>query len=573
MRFYIIKGGVFMKRLYSQNVWLFSVVIVFILLEIACEIGTAVLFGTIIDVTKQQDNSKLVTITYIAIGFILLNTMIFYISKIFQRKYIIGQVNNLRESIFSKYLKQNNKQFYSEDIGSKISLLTNDMNIVEVDYFQSFILIIKSALLFIGAVVTITYTSYQIAIFLLCSSLLALFLPKLIGKKLEKHKIKLSDAQANYTARISEYLNGFSTITTFNIEKIISKKFTNSMQDIKSTALVFEKNYRFIQAISLILGAISFLGCMVFGVFLVNKYVLTLGALITCIQMANHITNPVYTLVDRISSFKSVKKILEKIDTLEVCEEERANFEQICNFDNFSINDVVLNYGDKRVLDNINYKFEKNKKYALVGLSGSGKSTILKLLFGIISSDRGFIGINDKKLQDVEDSNFLDIVSYIDQNVFIFKGSIYDNITLYSKKYKEEDVYKLITILGLEKFADKLMDEDFIAENGSNMSLGEKQRIAIARSLIRQPEVILADEILASLDNENAKNIESYLLANKNLTLVSVTHRLIPEILKEYDEILVLKDGRIEEADTFDNLIKRDTYFKKLYNFESFNNN
>lgn len=123
----------------------------------------------------------------------------------------------------------------------------------------------------------------------------------------------------------------------------------------------------------------------------------------------------------------------------------------------------------------------------------------------------------------------------------------------------------------MEKFIPNILDENFISENGNNLSLGEKQRLSIARVLIRKPQVILADEISASLDNKNALKIENYLLSNKNQTLISVTHRLIPELLKKYDKIIVLKDGKIVEDDSLEQLLSSNGYFKKLYNFQSIN--
>lgn len=311
------------------------------------------------------------------------------------------------------------------------------------------------------------------------------------------------------------------------------------------------------------------MGCMIYGVFLVSSEILTIGALISCIQMTNHITSPVYTLVDRISSFKSVKKIFSKIDSVENNNViELSTNELLDDFINFKLDNISFNYDDKEILKSINYKFKNGKKYALVGLSGSGKSTILKLLFRIINSKNGVITINDKKIENIKYNSFINKISYIDQNIFVFSGSIYDNITLFNKKYSYNKVKDILNILGLEKFIPNISDENFISENGNNLSLGEKQRLSIARVLIREPQVILADEILASLDNENALKIENYLISNKNQTLISVTHRLIPEVLKKYDKIIVLKDGKIVEDDSLEKLLSSNSYFKKLYNFQ-----
>lgn len=224
-----------------------------IILEICGEIGTALLFGKIVDISTSKNNSELLNLTYFSIIFVLVTTVVFWFSKVLQKKYVINSVNTLKRNLFYKYLKQNNNQFYKEDIGNKISMLTNDMNILETDFYQSALLIIKSIILFIGAIIVIALTSYQIAIYLICSSVLALFLPKIIGKNLQNYKIQFSEAQSNATARISEYLQGFTTISAFNLVKIICKNFDNNLINIQKTALKYEKHYDFVRALSLIL--------------------------------------------------------------------------------------------------------------------------------------------------------------------------------------------------------------------------------------------------------------------------------------------------------------------------------
>ena len=176
-------------------------------------------------------------------------------------------------------------------------------------------------------------------------------------------------------------------------------------------------------------------------------------------------------------------------------------------------------------------------------------------------------------MDEVSRNSIINLISTINQNVFLFKGSIYDNITLFSRDYSEEKVKDVILKAELGKYLDRLYDKELISENANNLSGGEKQRISIARSLIKDTKIILADEILSSLDNEIAFSIEKGLLELENITLISVTHRLIKENLKQYDKILVLKDGKIEEKGNFKELMSFDSYFKKLYTISEVENN
>ena len=213
------------------------------------------------------------------------------------------------------------------------------------------------------------------------------------------------------------------------------------------------------------------------------------------------------------------------------------------------------------------------KTNAIVGLSGSGKSTILKLLSGKIRATSGSITIDNTNINDLSEDSILSLYSYISQNVFLFKGSIFDNFTLYND-YPKEKVENILKKVGLEKFTKEMDDPDFVGENGVNFSGGEKQRISIARALIRETDILVADEILSNLDNETALKIEKELLNLKNITLISVTHRLFEETLTNFDEIIVLNEGCIVEKGTFYELIEKKSFFlqniqtkRKLINF------
>ena len=197
----------------------------------------------------------------------------------------------------------------------------------------------------------------------------------------------------------------------------------------------------------------------------------------------------------------------------------------------------------------------------------------MKLISKRIKANEGKIYIDGTDLDEISRNSIINLISTINQNVFLFKGSIYDNITLFSRDYSEEKVKDVILKAELGKYLDRLYDKELISENANNLSGGEKQRISIARSLIKDTKIILADEILSSLDNEIAFSIEKGLLELENITLISVTHRLIKENLKQYDKILVLKDGKIEEKGNFEELMSFDSYFKKLYTISEVENN
>ncbi len=557
------------RKIWIKNIKSFILLLLFLFLDVLGEIILALLFGQIID--GISSNLKNFNILFLKTGIlILLTTVTFWLYHVYAKKFILTMSKDLKEEIFFNIQKESLQNFFSEDIGNKISLLTNDIVILETEYFQSVILLIRASLLFLFSIITLFSKSYQIGIFLLISGSISLSLPKILGKHLERYKKTFSDMQANYTSRISEYLHGFETIKSFDMGRIIKEKFSETVNNITIKGITYEKYYNLIRAVSILLGSITFMGSFLFGGYLASKGVITIGTMLTCVQLTNHITNPVYAMVDRISSLKSTKKILEKMEKRNFSKEEQEisvthkNLTEEILFDN-----VSFGYSKEvKILDNINIKIRKNRKYLIVGKSGSGKTTFLKLLSKKILPDTGNIYIDNIKLKNLSEKSLLDLISYISQNVFLFKGSIFENITLYND-YSEETVKEILLKMGLEKFMKNLNTENFINENGNNLSGGEKQRFSIARALIKKSDIVIADEIFSSLDNDTAVKIEEELLKIDNITLVAVAHKLFEKNLKNYDEIIVLDKGKIVETGCFEKLIAIDSFFSKYIKREN----
>lgn len=555
-----------MKDIWLKNMKSFLVFSIFLLLDVLGEIFMALLFGEIVDKASSKDLSATFFLVIETLIFTVVTVFITWLYKIYGKKFIYLMLRDTKVKIFSDIQKLNNKQFYTKDIGEKISLLTNDMSILEQDYFLSIILSLKAFILFLFSLITIFMKSYQVALLLLFLTLFSLILPKFFGKKLDMYKKEYSDSQSFYTARTTEYLNGFDIIKSFGIAEIIKKEFFSNADSVFKKGMKYQKSYYFISSVSIFLGSITFMGGFLFGGYLVAKGIITLGTMIVCIQLTNHLTNPVYTFIENYTSLKSVSQILKKIENISENISKSRDIGVIHNnlIKGIDLKNVTFSYDKKEIMKNINYSFKKKKKYAIVGLSGSGKSTFLKLLAGKIKATSGRIIIDDIDVNELNEGSILNLFSWINQNVFLFKGSIFDNITLYNV-FSKEKAEEILKIVGLEKFIKEMENKDSVAENGINLSGGEKQRISIARALIRENDILLADEAFSNLDNETALKIEKELLKLENITLIAVTHRLFEETLRNFDEILVLDNGKIIEKGTYNELINKKSFFYKMY--------
>ena len=562
-----------MKKIWKNNLNILLPLFVVMFIYISLEIGVAMFFGYVIDSASGAINMQFSKVMIYTFALLITESIFKWIYEVMSYKFVAKMSLDTKIYIFNNLIKQDIESFYNNDVGDKISILTNDINTVETEYFRTFLNLVKSGFLFVFAFGTIFYVSYQMTIALMILSIISFVFGNIPMKNLKTFKEKFSNSQSEYTARTSEYFNGYETIKVFGLEKFISKVFYNNSKNVYDKGLAYQKRYSLVTMISYFFGGFTFLGGFVCGGYLVYKGFITLGQMIVCVQLTNHIVNPLMFAIESYGKFKSVDKILNKIENTLVSE-ENVETTEIKDFNNkISLEDVSFKYDDKKVLENISFDFEKGKKYALVGLSGSGKSTLMKLISKRIKANEGKIFVDGTDLDEISRNSIINLISTINQNVFLFKGSIYDNITLFNKDYSEEKVKDVILKAELGKYLERLYDKELISENANNLSGGEKQRISIARSLIKDTKIILADEILSSLDNEIAFSIEKGLLELENITLISVTHRLIKENLKKYNKILVLKDGKIEETGNFEELMNFDSYFKKLYTISEVENN
>ena len=285
----------------------------------------------------------------------------------------------------------------------------------------------------------------------------------------------------------------------------------------------------------------------------------------------NYIVNPILNYSNIVKKIKGIKPINDKIGNIvkvdRVCDEglEKSSFENSIEFKNlsFSYNE------DRQILKDMNLSIDKGEKVAIVGKSGSGKSTLLKLLLRYYEGYDGEIVIDNMENRELKISSTYDLISIIQQNVFMFDDSIKANIALYGN-YTDDEIDRAIVQSGLLDLVKTLPNgsDSSVGENGCNLSGGEKQRISIARALIKNTPILLLDEATASLDSETSYEIESSILDIEGLTSIVITHKLNEELLQRYDKIVVMDNGTIIEEGSFYELIDRKGFFYNLYNVE-----
>ena len=526
------------------------------------------MMGFIVDIFSNGETEKFVPIILASIFLIILLFVTEYIDGYVMSSYIKNTVNYLRCDIFTKILNKDMKDFSLDNSGKYISILYNDIKIIEDSLLNNIFLVISSFISFIISLLFLFSISPSIVIFIVIFGILGFVIPNALSKKLIVEKNNYSHNLEEITSVTKDLFSGFEVIKGFNIGSKINTIFKNSSNTVESTKKKCSILESIIKGFSLSFSVTVYLGVLILGGYLMYKGEISVGTAIIIIQLSTHIVGPVKTSISLINQIKSVSLIADKID--EILYDSCEDIEEISlpKFENsIEVKNLDFSYtNDRKALNNINLTFEKNKKYAIVGESGCGKSTLIKLLMRYYKDYNGDILIDNKDIHKIFSNDLYKNMSMIQQNVFMFDDSIKENIKLFAN-YSDEEVLSICDRSGLSNLISRLPDgiNSLVGENGNKLSGGEKQRIAIARSLINNTKILILDESTSALDNEKAYNLESSLLSINDLTLIVVTHKLIKNILLNYDEIIVMKDGMVIEKGSFDYLISLKGYFYSLY--------
>ncbi len=557
-----------MRKYLSGNKWIFVLAVVFGVISSSLMVGISFLIGRITQIVDDRNIEALLSFFYISIAYIVIFAILYFLKMIFKGKFLKDVSSQLKEDIFKGILKLPIDKLNSRNTSDYISVLINDVKILEESYFLAILNIISSLALALVALISFFIINPIVAIVALIVNIIQLFIPKLFEKKISFLKKEYSDELTQYTQRLKDFTSGFEVIKSFNIESFVNKSHKKSIKTLETNRYDYTKVESFLFALSNFSSFFVFIFIFAFGGYYVIKNNMEVAALLTMIQLLNYIGDPIINAIEDITKIKSIKQIKEKILDIVNTEENDINLEEKVSFDKDIIfENIYYSYdNEKMVLNNINITFEKGKKYVIVGNSGSGKSTLLKLLLGYYKDFQGNIKIDDTMIEELGINNINKLISVIHQNVFLFEDTFENNIKLY-KDYDLEKLYSVIEKSGLNELLNKLGDglRTKIEENGKNLSGGEKQRISIARALIKETPILILDEGTSSLDNETAFFIENTILNIPDLTVIVVTHKLSEGLLKKYDEILFLKDGSICERGDFDTLIWNKREFYSLY--------
>lgn len=494
---------------------------------------------------------------------ILLKTASYFSKPCFMEK----AMKQYKNYAFCKLTRKSISAFGAENTANYISAFSNDAATIENSYLDAQFNILFSLVMLLGALIMMIAYSPMMTVVACLFFVLPIGASYITGNRIEKAERKISEKNSELTATLKDSLSGFAVIKSFRAETAIFKIFSKSNAEVEQAKCEKRKQVTVVSTLAGAAGVTAQLGTFLVGAWLaLSGRGITPGVLILFVDLTAYVITPIRELPEQLASRKAAAALIDKLaDSLEdhVRDEGSLAPKQL----NCGITLEHMTFGYEvgcDILHDINTTFDAGKKYAIVGASGSGKSTLLNLLMASHWNYSGKICYDGHEVKKISSESLYDIVSMIQQNVFVFNASIRNNITMF-REFPTAEVDRAIELSGLSTLIAERGEDYLCGENGSGLSGGEKQRISIARSLLKHASVLLADEATAALDAQTAHQVTDDILSLTGVTRIVVTHTLEQAALRRYDGILVLKNGRIAESGTFDALMARKGYFYALY--------
>ena len=616
----ILKSNPLSRNFFKNNTLnLFMAVLGTSVLSLAI-LSVPQLFQILIDYLSGSREYSLRGIILLTAGIFSMEFFSAIVTYFFRTKFSTKAVLQYRNFACDYLLKKKVADFYASNSSVYLSALSTDLMKIKEQFLDQIPIITQILFCGIGAMIVMLRYNVFLACMSCVLSLIPFFAAVYSGKNMGELEDRLSTRNAEYLAFLKDFSIGFTIIKSYKVEAIFSKLHGAVSEKTEETMLKRERCVEKVNYFAAISGYITRLSILFLSAYIAfTRHSISIGTVIAFSQLIHYLIDPLSSLPSMLSEAKAAYRLTDKfweiiksgeelqntsennrvkeeiaeiqsvtedkkiIEEQEISEQKQSLDEAALSLHgellsitsiarkacSISFNHICFSYSEgKEVLKELNLRVKEGEKVVLLGTSGSGKSTILKILMGMERAQSGTIRIGGQDTMDLGEDRIFKEISYIQQEVFIFDGTIRENICLF-QTYREEELQSVIERAGLRNLVKEKGLSYRCGENGAALSGGERQRISIARSLLRKTPILLADEITASLDKENTYLVLDTLLNIENTTEIIVLHDLDSRILSRVDKIFVLKNGKVEEEGSFTELLERKGYFYALYNVEA----
>ena len=535
-----------MIKIFSNHKLLLAAYLILAPLNAITSISFSLSLTPLIGAATQLDGSLFVQAVLACLCIAGLDLAVALLCKYVQLRWIQSCMDTLRQTLADGILQGDMNSFRGQDISGYISMFSNDASRLKETYFESLCGIYENSWSFVFSMVTLLFFNAWIGLFLLAIGFLSLGLPTLFTKKLNRaQSVQMHWAQ-RHLSLIHDIFCGYWIIRNHGVERCFSQKYHGVSQSLSKADLHGEFLPYKVSWLSSGITTISFIGVIALSVYSVIQGRISADFVLSLSQLIGGVLVPMELIPNYFSKVKGSRQIWDKLKG--VAHPGKAQDHPAPDFpgrpwNTISISGLSFTYegSGPQVLSDLSLRLERGKKYVIIGRSGSGKSTLAKIMAGRYPAQ--FSLSVDGNTAPPE--SLYRHVSYVDQAAFLFHDTIYQNVSFFRNISRE----KVKAILERMELFPSLEAEDIldmeVGEDGGKLSGGEKQRVALARELIVEKDILILDEYTSNLDPKTARELDELILGLEGMTCLVITHQLDSLLLKRCDAVLSMEEGRI----------------------------
>lgn len=515
----------------------------------------------VLDVGLSGDWTAFARVSLWALAWGALDQLFDYLANMGRQRVRARYVREWRVSCFAGFFRQRMDCFLGRDTAEHLSRLTADAETVGDQFCGSALKMYRSLWSLAISMAAIIRIRWELAAFAVVFSLVAVNLPKLFQRSVNAAEAAYLASGRAHLAEAQESVRGYLLIRLHNLAASRVRRYDGAAAELEAREIQRRRRYQAVGSVAAGISQLSFAAIIIFAVALVMGGKISIGYVLSVSQLLGGVMVPFEGLPRDLTAFRAGRELRRSIEggLREALETEGTEKVDVTGGSSVDIRDLSFAYApDRPLLEGINLTLEMGKKYALVGASGSGKSTLSKVIMGFLRPCGGSVTVCGVPIEAVEKNSLYRAVSYQSQTVTLLNDTIKNNILLGASLSREE-WERVIRSARLEEMLEKLPqgENTAVGEGGRNVSGGEAQRIGLARCLARNPQFVIFDEIAAALDSRNAGEIEKTILSLPETGALMITHRVYEESMRRCHRIFVLKDGRLVEQGTWDELMGR----------------
>ena len=516
-----------------------------------------------------NDDVLIFMVGIIVVTFLLKN-LFNYLSMFFITYLRNGVVRNIRDDIFKVLVKLSLSFYSKKKKGDMVARISSDVQELDHSFLSIFELIVKDPVMVLFTIISMFIISPKLSVFVIVFIPICGYVISVVGKSLRRKSLKVQKEQGHIISLVDETLSGFKILKIFNSENIFLNKFKHSTKRFYDFANSVNHRKNLASPLSEFLGITAISAVLWFGGQMVlNQNSLDASAFIVYLGLAYNVLTPAKSLSRATYKVKkaiaSAERIFNIIDSEEKIK-EKINPTIITDFKNqIEINNISFSYLDDVVINKLNLKIKKGKKIALVGQSGSGKSTIANLICRFYDVDKGNIQIDNYDIKELSKKSLRGLIGLVSQDSILFNDSIKNNLLIGKPEATDSEIIESLKVANAWEFVEKLPEKIYsnIGDSGNKLSGGQKQRLGIARAILKNPPILILDEATSSLDSKSEKYVQAALEnVMKNKTSIIIAHRL--STIKKVDEIIVLNRGEIAESGKHKELMSKKGIYYNL---------